>query len=232
MMMCLYRQANPKTRLFAGILFLLAVPGTSQAGLYEDDLDFSLTVASSKTQWTYNNVERETRVDSITAVISQSLSDTIRGSLRLSYLDISQSSNPQPVGLSGSGNGLGIGIQNLLVNDPSWRLYLRFGYDYSSTDNSQGDQKIETTWYTTSAGVDAILAPRNSVSFLLGAGVASVDGEEQLSGPINQVNEFEEDESVAYYGGLSIKTDKRGRIGLRWYGGTSEGFVMNFSRHF
>ena len=225
-----HHQSKARTRLLTSLLFLLAVPCSAQAA--DDGLDFSLTVASSKSQWTYNNVPRETRVDSVTAVFSQRLSDTIRGSLNLSYLDISQSSHPQSVGLTGTGNGIGIGLQNLLVNEPSWRLYLRFGYDYSSTDNTRGDQSIETTWYTTTAGVDAILAPRSSVSFLLGAGVASVDGEEQLSGPINQVNEFEEKDSASYYGGLSIRTDKRGRIGLRWYGGTSEGFVMNFSRSF
>jgi len=231
-MMYSYYQTNPKKHFFAFIFFLLALPGIAQAGLYEDGLDFSLTVASNKTQWTYNDVQRETRVDSITANFSQSISSTIRGDLRIAYLDISQSSHPESVGLSGSGNGIGIGLQNLLINDPSWQLYLRFGYDYSSTDNNRGEQRIENTWYTTTAGVDAVLAPRNSVSFVVGGGVASVDGEEQLSGPVNQVNEFEEDDSVAYYGGLSIKTDKRGRIGLRWYGGTSEGFVMNFSRSF
>lgn len=230
--MCSYRPWHPKIRLLSYVLMLLTVPCTAQAGLYEDDLDFTLVVASSKTRWLYNNIERETRINSITAIWLQALSDSIRGGLRIAYLDVSQASHPHAVGLNTTGNALGIELQTRLVDTSLLQLSLRFAYDYASTRDSMDDQKIETEWYTTTAGIDVIIAPRNNINLLAGSSLVSVDGEEQLTGTVNEITAFEEHEPLGYYAGLSIKTDKSGSIGLRWHGGHSRGLFLNFSRHF
>ena len=227
-----YRQLNLKMRLFPYILVLLSVPSTAQAGFYEDDTDFSLVVASSKTRWLYNNVVRETRIKSVTAKWSQPLTSSLRGGLRISYLNTSQTSHPQTVGLNTTGNALGIELQQQLVNASLLQLYLHFAYDYATTRNNMADQKIELDWNTSTAGIDVVIAPSHPISLLAGSSLVSIDGEEQLTGTINKIATFEEYKSVGYYTGLSLKTDKRGRIGLRWNGGHSKGLFLTFSRQF
>jgi len=214
------------------VLLLLAVPGAAQADVYERGLDFSMVVSSSKTRWLYDHVERETRIKRLAATWLRPLGPSLRGGLRIAYLDMSQAGHPQAVGLNTTGTALGIELQQQLVKAAVVQLALRFAYDYARSEHASGEDRIENDWTTTTLGLDMIVAPRQTVSVLAGSSWVSVDGEERLSGSVNQVTAFEEDDAVGYYAGLSIKTDKSGRIGLRWYGGQSEGLFLNFSRRY
>lgn len=198
----------------------------------DDRLDFSLTLGSGKTRWVYQDTPRETRLRSITASWSQPMTRSIWGALNLTYLDTSQASHPQAVGLNTAGDGLGIDLQIELLNVSRFQVGLRFAYDYARTENSLEGQQIENTWSTTSLGLDAELRLGKHMHFLAGTSLVSVDGEEHLSGDINRVTPFKEETSTGYYAGLNIRTDKRGHIGLRWYGGYQTGLFLNFTRQY
>lgn len=227
-----FQHINPAPWPLAWLLALLAVPGLAMAGGHEEGLDFSLIVGSSTTRWVYNDTPRETRLRSITARWSQPLTRSIRGDLNLSYLDTSQGAHPQAVGLDAAGDALGIDLVFALVDEPRFELGLRFAYDYARTENRLDGQQIETNWSTTALGLDAVLGLGKTIRFLAGTGLVSVDGEERLSGDINQVTSFKEETSTGYYAGLRIRTDKRGHIGLRWTGGYQTGLFLKFSRRY
>ena len=226
------RQSRPDSWPLAWLLVLLVLPGMARADRYEDRLDFSLTVGSGKTRWVYQDTPRETRLRSITASWSQPMSRSIWGTLNISYLDTSQAAHPQAVGLNTAGDGLGIDLQFELLTAARFQLGLRFAYDYARTENSLAGQQIENTWTTTSLGLDAELSLGQYMWFLAGTGLVSVDGEERLSGAINRVSTFEEETSTGYYAGLNIRTDARGRIGLRWVGGYQTGLFLKFTREY
>lgn len=227
-----FRHLPPNIRLFLGLLLFLAVPCTAQAGVYDNDLDFSVVVGSGKNRWVYDGVERETRINSVTAEWSRALTPYLRGGLRVAYLDLSQAGHPEVVGLDNTGGALGMDLQARLVDTALFQLAVRFAYDYASTDHQSAGDRIENDWSTTTAGIGMVFAPRQNVSFLAGSSVASVDGEEHLSGSVNQITSFEEHESVDYYAGVSFRTDTQGQIGLRWYGGRREGLFLSFSRRY
>lgn len=209
-----------------------AIPGLATAARYDDGLNFSLTLGSSTTQWVYQDTPRETRLRTVTASWSQAMGPSIRGGLNLTYLDTRQATHPQAVGLDTAGDALGIDLQMQLLNTARLQLELRFGYDFARTENALEGQQIENNWTTASLGLDAELALGKLMHFQAGAGVVSVEGEEQLSGDINQLTTFNEETSSRYYAGLSIKTDDNGRIGLRWVDGYQSGLLLSFSRQY
>lgn len=230
-MPCL-QKPHPKHSPLAWLLVLLTVPGLAMADRYRDRQDFSLTLGSSMTRWVYHDTPRETRLRSLTASWSHPLSPSIWGGLNLTYLDTSQATHPQAAGLDTAGDGLGIDLQMQLLNISPFELGLRFAYDYARTQNTLAGQQIENTWTTTSLGLDAELSLGKTLHFLAGTAWVSVDGEEQLSGDINRLTPFKEEISTGYYAGLSIRTDSRDHIDLRWTGGYQRGVLLSFTHRY
>ena len=225
-------KSKPNLRPLAWLLVLLTAPCLAMADRYEDRQDFSLTVASGTTRWLYNDTPRETRLRSMTASWVQPMSPSLRGGLNLTYLDTSQATHPQAVGLNTAGDGLGIDLAMQLLNIAHFELGLRFAYDYARTGYKLDGQQIENTWTTTTLGLDAVLSLGKTLRLLAGTAWVSVEGEERLSGDVNQLTTFKEETSTAYYAGLSIRIDSRDHIDLRWTGGYQNGLVLGFTHRY
>jgi hypothetical protein len=67
---------------------------------------------------------------------------------------------------------------------------------------------------------------------LSGVSLTYIDGEQRVSGNLDQIIPFNENENIGYYAGLDLKTDATGSIGLKWYGGAKEGVEFVFRRQF
>jgi len=227
-----FRTVYPTPSTLLWLLVLLITPLVAMARPYDERLDFSLLLGSSTTHWVYNTTSRETQLRSLTASWSQYISPSFRGSLNVSYLDTSQATHPQAVGLNTAGDALGIDLQMQLLSSGRLKLALRFAYDYARTANYLEGQEIENNWVTASLMMDGIYTLSKDTRLLAGVGAVTVDGEERLNGDINKVTPFHEETSEAYYAGLRILTDPRGHIGLRWYGGHKTGLFLNFSRRY
>ena len=226
------RTSSPDIWSLAWLMVLLVTPALAMADRYEDRQDFSLTVASSTTRWVYQATPRETRLRSMTVSWVEPLSPSLRGGLNLTYLDTSQATHPQAVGLDTAGDGLGIDLALQLLNIAHFELGLRFAYDYARTENRLDGQQIENTWTTTTLGLDAELSLGKTLRFLAGTAWVSVEGDERLSGDINQLTPFAEETSTAYYAGLSIRVDARDHIDLRWMGGYQNGVMLGFTHRY
>ena len=194
--------------------------------------DFVLFIEHSDTDWVYPAVNLETTTTRLLAVWHESFAPSLKGGLRLAYLDISQAGNPLPSGQNATGYGLGIDVHAGLLDRHMLQLGLRFAYDYQSTYGKSTDQTSDFIWHTAEVGVDMIVAPTSRLSFLTGVSLTWVDGEQRVSGNINQIMPFSEDEPIGYYAGLNLKTDATGSIGLKYYGGMRQGGELIFRRHF
>jgi hypothetical protein len=194
--------------------------------------DFVLFIEHSDTEWVYPAVSRETTTTRLLAVWHESFGQLLKGGLRLAYLDISQAASPIPSGQNATGYGLGFDLHTGLLDRRMLQLGLRFAYDYQSTQGKSPDQVSDFVWHTAEVGLDMIVAPTSRLSFLTGASLTWLDGEQRVSGTIYQIIPFSEDEPFGYYAGLSLKTDATGSIGLRYYGGMRQGGELIFRRHF
>ena len=214
--------------LVAGLAF--SRPGWAN---YDPEVsDFALFIEHTDTMWVYPAVNLETTTTRLLAVWHESFGQSLKGGLRLAYLDISQATNPLPSGKNATGYGLGIDLHAGLLNRQALQLELRFAYDYQSTAGKSSDQVSDFNWHSAEVGLDVIVAPASRFSFLTGASLSWLDGEQRVTGNINQIFAFNEDEPFGYYAGLNLKTDATGSIGLKYYGGFRQGGELIFRRRF
>ncbi len=214
--------------LLSGILF-------SRAAWSIDDPqvnDFALFLERSDSQWVYPSVSRETTTTRLLAVWHESFGLLLKGGLRLAYLDVSQAASPVPSGQNVTGYGLGFDLHGRVLDHSKLQLGLYFAYDYQSTRGKSPDQVSDIVWHSGGIGLDMILAPRSRISLLAGASLTWLDGEQRVSGNINRILPFNEDEPFGYYVGLSLKTDATGSIGLKLIGGMRQGGELVFRRRF
>ena len=214
--------------LFIGSLFY----SPTWANDDSDVSDFVLFIEHSDTEWVYPAVSRETTTTRLLAVWHESFGQSLKGGLRLAYLDVSQATSPLPSGQNATGYGLGIDLHTGLLDRRILQLGLRFAYDYQSTHGKSPDQASDFVWHTAEVGLDMIVAPTSRLSFLTGVSLTWLDGEQRVSGNINQIIPFSEDEPFGYYAGLNLKTDATGSIGLKYYGGIRQGGELLFQRRF
>ncbi len=214
--------------LFGGLLFSSPTWANNDPGIS----DFALFIEHSDMEWVYPTVGRETTTTRLLAVWHENFGQYLKGGLRLAYLDVSQATNPLPSGLNTTGYGLGFDLHTGLLEHRMLQLDLRFSYDYQSTRGKSPDQVSDFVWHAGEIGLDIIVAPTSRLSFLTGASLTWLDGEQRVSGNINQTTPFGEDEPFGYYAGLSLKTDASGSIGVRYYGGFRQGGEFIFRRRF
>lgn len=215
-------------------LFLLCCLFSPAGWAYTDSQvsDFALFIEHIDSDWAYPAQVQQTTMTRLLAVWHESFSPILKGGLRLAYLDLSQASNPLPSAQNSTGYGLGFDIHTLLLDQRLMRLELKFAYDYQSTGGRSPDQTTDFVWHTGQAGIDVILIPRTSLSLLTGISLTFIDGEQRVSGDLNQIIPFDEDEPFGYYAGVNLKTDATGSIGFKWYGGTKQGVEFVFRREF
>ena len=214
------------------LLIGLAIFKPTWANYDPEVSDFALFIEHSDTDWVYPTDKLETTTTRLLAVWHESFGQSLKGGLRLAYLDVSQASNPLPSGKNATGYGLGIDLHTGLLHYQKLQLDLRLAYDYQSTSGNSTDQTSDFIWHTAEVGLDIIVAPASRLSFLTGASLTWLDGEQRVSGDINQIFPFNEDEPFGYYAGLSLKTDATGSIGLKYYGGIRQGGELIFRRSF
>ncbi len=219
-------------RLTPGLLLICLHSPTGWADIDTQASDFALFIEHTDTEWAYPVVVRETTTTRLLAVWHESFGASLKGGLRLAYLDLSQASNPLPAAKNTTGYGLGFDLHAQLIARSSLQLGLLFAYDYQSTGGKSTDQAADVVWHTGQVGVDLILAPLARVSVLSGVSLTYIDGEQRVSGNLEQITPFNEDEPLGYYAGLSLKTDATGSIDVKWYGGSREGIEFAFRRQF
>ena len=223
-----HTRLNSKSLLLLGCLF----SSPSWANYDPTVSDFALFIQHTDIDLAYPATSRQTTSTRLLAVWHEYFSPSLKGGLRLGYLDLSQASNPLPSAQNSTGYSLGFDIHALLVEQRMLHLGLAFAYDYQSTQGSSADQTSDFVWHTGLVGIDMILAPAAQFSVLAGTSLTYLDGEQRVSGNLNQIIPFNEDETIGYYAGLNLRTDATGSIGLKWHGGTMQGVEFVFRREF
>jgi len=215
------------------LLLLAGLLGTPAWADYDPAVsDFALHIQHTDMDWAYPATVQQTTTTRLLAVWHESFTASLKGGLRLSYLDLSQPSNPLSSAQNSTGYGLGFDIHALLLEQRWLNMSLGFVYDYQSSQGTSPDQTSDFVWHTGVIGLDLILAPAAQFSVLMGTSLTYIDGEQRITGNVSRVIPYNEDEPVGYYAGLAVKTDATGSIGLKWHGGTMQGVEFVFRREF
>ena len=107
----LHTRLNPKSLLLLGCLF----SSPSWANYDPTVSDFALFIQYTDMDWAYPATSRQTTTTRLLAVWHEYFSPSLKGGLRLGYLDLSQASNPLPSAQNSTGYSLGFDIHALLV---------------------------------------------------------------------------------------------------------------------
>jgi hypothetical protein len=211
-----------------GLLLMLAPSPVSGAAPGA----FSFSISHSRASWQYPARLEATTITRAELHLTEALTRRVTGTLRLMYLDLSQADNPLPEARNASGKGAGVSVRVGVLNSEMLNLNWRLAYAYQTVSSPPGAQAAEFVWHSWRSGLDVTLFPTRIVSVLGGAELGRIDGEQRMSGALNQVLPFTESQHDSYYAGLRLRTDYSGSIELKAYTGARETLQLVFRRRF
>ena len=198
-----------------------------------DVTEMSLQLQNNDVDIKFPGSVAETKMSRIQLIWWQPLVGSIEGGLNLSYVELSQKTSATVTAYDTSGYEIGIGFRGLILDTEILNLGLQFSLDYLS---AQGDtnleQDVDITWLKYSSSLDFEFIPLSPVTILTGVSYSKIDGEHELLDTPNSVVEFNEDDAIGYYIGLSIKSGNSGKIAVTVNNGHREGIYLVFSNRF
>lgn len=210
-----------------------AVSSSATAHKRDTVAEFSLLVQSDEISLKYPNSANRTKVSTLRATWWQPLSNWLQGALSLAYVDMSQNSYAGFQAFNATGYDIGIGLRGGVLQSKFVNIGLRFTADYlSTTGGTAFNNKTDISWFEYVGSADFVFIPTKPVSILAGASYTVINGEQIIYNTINSIHTFTANTPEGYYAGLSLQTGQSGRINMKWYEGTRQGFYLTFSNRF
>jgi hypothetical protein len=195
--------------------------------------EFSFIVQSNDISLKYPNSVNRTKVSTLRATWWQPLTKWLQGAISLAYVDMSQNTYATVPAYSSTGYNLGIGLRGGIIQNNVFNLGLKFTFDYLSTSGGTSlNQRTEVSWLEYIGSADFEFLPTKPVSILAGVSYTIIDGEQKIYNTFNTIHSFSANTPEGYYAGIGIKTGDTGRIEMKWYEGTRQGFYLTFSNRF
>ena len=211
---------------------LMAFAGSAHSDYSPMVLDFSLEVEHNETRWAYASETLTSKSTIFGVRLEQALAPRLRGTLLGGYIDLSQPDNPLPSARVTDGYYGGIELVLLLLDLDRLRLDLAGGYRYQNTRGSYNDITTDMMWHDTYALLGLSLSLSERLGLHASGGTLQTSGEQRVSGNLNQLLTFEEEQQEYYSAGLSYWLDGTGYLRGTWLGGGRDGFRFSFHRHF
>jgi hypothetical protein len=214
-------------------IVLLALSGSpSLLHAQNPGMQVYLDIQNRERDLDYSGDVRRTRLREVRINWSEAITPWLLGGVTVGQFELSQTSNPITVGQSVSGDSLGLRLDARILRGDGLEVNLYGEYHYMNATSSQTDQDIEWTSNDRRYGVKANFHISHQIILNAGIQYNQSDGEEQASGTINQVIEFDNPQSRTHSAGLWILLDQRGQIGIEVYAGDFEGSRISFLRNF
>jgi hypothetical protein len=191
-----------------------------------------LHIQSQRLELQYAVAVRETDVNSLDLLWDEPLNSWLEGSVKLSVLDVTQSSNPIPAGQSLSGNALGLGLRLHLYRGERLKLSADLDYQYADTTADLSGQSVDMRWQQLSGQLQADIRLVQYTYLTLAVGAVSVDGDEHATGTITSVQSFSSERSGFGRLGIQIGVDPTSHIGIEVNTGSIGGGRISFQRWF
>lgn len=214
------------------LIFMFSLSLSPLASAESRGLDVGIAIGQHKIDWDYSGNLRETRLSQLDVAWQERLAPAIRGGIELGYLELTQYSNPIPVGQTGSGGYLGLNLSFLIISTADFELYTRLGYRYSEVSKSATDQSVDWDWHQGQIGLYSKFRLTESFRLLLGASALAIDGRERAEGTVTSAQPFKAAEPLSGHIGLQLGLDHTGTIGIKIDSGSLRGGRITFQRIF
>lgn len=203
----------------AALLALLAVAAPVSAAdwggaAYADlPLDFSLRFARQELDLVGDG-SGDTTIDRVGIGWRERYGERLELGLVLDYVALTQENVPVTAGRELTGYHAGVSLDTDLLRLGPAALFLRAGLGYLRVDDDSPAQSIVISWTepTLRLGVRGPLA--GGLRAYGGVRYGTIDGEERLSGTMNETRSLEEDDRIGGFAGLELALEHGGYVGL------------------
>jgi hypothetical protein len=220
-------------RSHAFIIFVLLLASTSSLAAQPTTAGIAVRLEGVDMDWRYADASlRSTRLNSAAVGWYDVLGANFLGGMYLGYVEGTQGDNPVPAARVMTGKWLEIDFQYLLINQPTVGLNISLDYRYTEMNGTMDTQLASWRWHQGSLGTTLRLGPARGVNFTLGLAHQAIDGEQILTGPLTQVENFTANKHLATQIGLNIGLDHTGRISIEMHTGVERGGRVTFGRWF
>lgn len=223
-----------KGAVLAGMAFAPLFCAASGPLPPEDDArqaELSLQFGRADTIFRYGAADVDTRVDQASVFVRQRFGRALHLGLLGGATALAQTGRAATAGLTLDGYHAGLTLEIEFLTRRSFALFGSVGYLYQSVKSSRDMQSVDLSWDEWRGRLGAAFV-LGAVRAFGGAERGSLDGIERTSGATNQTVRFDARSGTRAFGGLDLRVDPDGYIGIERRTGIDEGFLFYFRRRF
>lgn len=216
-------------------LLALAAPVSADdwsGGVYSElPLDFSLRFARHELDLAGDGA-RDTTVDRVGIGWRERYADNLVLGLFLDYVALTQENEPLTAGRELTGYHAGVSLDADLLRFGPGALFLRAGLGYLRVDDDTPTQAVVISWTEPSLRLGVRGPIAGGLRAYGGVRYGTLDGEERLSGTVDETRSLEEDDRVGGFVGLELALEPGGYVGLSAETGPDRTVGIYFGRTF
>lgn len=222
-----------KRALFVVALYLaITGPALAETPWTDRPLDFALHLSQTKLSLEYPGAgEIDTKVQRIGISWRERYGERLQLGLIGGGAYLTQSNNAATAGIEPNGYHTGLSLDIELYRSARFRADFRTQYLYQRVDHESAN-KIVIAWNELTAQATAAALVGGGLWAELGTRYGGIDGEQRLSGTINETRPIERNARAGAIVGLRLDVERDGYVGIRGVTGMDRGVALYFGRRF
>lgn len=195
-------------------------------------LDFGLRFSHHALDLDYGGSKIDTSVDRIAVYWRERYGERLQLGLFGGYAFLSQSNNPATAGRKPDGYHAGFSLDVDLLRSEPVDSFFSAVWLYQKVDDDNGAQQTEIATREPGARLGLGVSLGGGVRAYGGARYGRIDGEQRLSGALNETRKIGETRNTGGFVGLELKLEQDGYVGLAAESGTDRSVAIYFGKRF
>lgn len=213
---------------------LLAAAPVSADEIYhytDQPLDFALRLSHHDTTLDIGPTRVDTSVDRASILWRERYGERLQLGLIGGYSLLSQTNNPPTAGLDLDGYHAGVLLDLDLIRTSRFDVFFNAAWLYQRVDHDDGSQRVVIVTREPSARLGAGLT-LGGIRAYGGARYGRIDGEQRLSGTVNETRDIHETRRSGAFAGLELRLEGNGYVGVMGESGADRSVGIYFGRVF
>lgn len=216
------------------LLALISTTAAAESGDFYADrpLDFTLSLSHHTLTLDYGGTRVDTGVDRIGLAWRERFSDRLQLGLIGGYSFLTQTNNPPTAGLELDGYHAGFLFDLDLLTFKHSSVSLHGAWLYQKMDHNDGTQQVSISWREPSVQLGAAASVGDGVRVYGGLRYGTIDGQQRLSGTLNETRAIQQTERAGGFAGLELELEEDGYVGVAAASGFDRRVSLYFGRLF
>lgn len=198
----------------------------------ERPLDFSLGFEHRTLALDYGGATVDTAIDRIGVVWRERFGDRLDFGLIGGYSYLTQTNNAATAGIELNGYHAGVSFDLDLLAYETTKLTVQGMWVYQRLDHDDGSEQVVISWRQAEARLVAATAIGGGVNVYGGLRYGAIDGEQRLSGTVNETRTIQGVDRTGGVVGLELRLERNGYVGISAASGVDRGVNLYFGRVF